>query len=184
MPLPDQPLTVVADRVKAARQALAPWQHLSVLLPAGYRAGVVVQPTADQARMMVYLAVINGARGVWWYALRSPGFRLADTELWKSFKRLNEETAALGAAVVGGTETALQSDNARMQSAAWRMEDKVQIAVANPDSGPQTATLKLEGACEKAEIVKGIGQAEVKDGAVQVMLRPGQAVLIAVSKAK
>ena len=35
MPLPDQPLTLVSDRVKAARQALAPWQHLAVVLPAG-----------------------------------------------------------------------------------------------------------------------------------------------------
>ena len=134
--------------------------------------------------MMVYLAVINGARGVWWYALRSPGFRLADTELWKSFKRLNEETAALGAAVAGGVEAALQSDNAKVQAAAWRGGEKVQIAVANPGSEAQTAMLKLEGACEKAEIVKGIGQVEAKDGAVQVMLRPGQAVLIAVSTGK
>ncbi|MBU0611721.1 MAG: hypothetical protein KKI08_27840, partial [Armatimonadetes bacterium] len=177
-PLPDEPLTLVADRVRAARQALAPWQHLSVVLPAGYRAGAVVQPTLDQARLMVYLAVIAGAKGVWWYAFKSPGYDLVESELWKQFGKLNEETAALGEAVTGGAETPLQSDNAKLQAGAWRSGDKLKIAVANPTPEAQTAVLKLEAQIAKAEVSRGGGQVAVRDGAVAVTLKPGEVGLI------
>jgi len=134
--------------------------------------------------MMAYLAVLSGARGVWWYALRSPGYDLTKADLWGQFARLNEEIAALGAAAVGGADVTLQSDNPKLYAAAWRAGDKVKLAVANPQAEPQTATVKAEAALAAAETTRGSGTFEVKDGALQVTLQPGEAALVTATAAK
>lgn len=182
-PLPGRELTLVSDRVEAAHKALAPWQHLSALLQAGWIPGGSNQPTLAQARLMVYLAVIHGARGIWWYALRDPDWKLADTKLWADFRRLNDETAALGAVVIEGADTPVQSDNTTLHVAAWKKGDGVRLAIANPDAAGQTALLKLPDAIAKVEIAQGQTQVEVKNGAIQITIPAGEAALLSCAMA-
>lgn len=180
-PLPDQPLRLIAERARQARSALQPWQHLSVLLPAGYRSGTAVEPTYAQARTMAYLAIIGGARGIWWYALRDTGWNLMDADLWKHFGELNKEVAAVGAAALRA-EISLQSDNPKLYAAAWEAGEKaVQVAVANSGAEPLAAVLKTEMTLATAEVGQGKAAVEVKDGALQVTVEPGEAALIKVT---
>ena len=178
-PLPGSPMTLVADRVEQAHKALQPWQHLSALLQAGWLPGGGNQPTLQQARQMVYLAVIHGARSIWWYALRDPGWKLAETKLWQDFKRLNEETAALGAAVIEGTEATVDNDNPALQMAAWAKGNQIRLAIVNSDAATaQTALVKLPSPVEQAAVSQGDAQVTVKDGAVQVAMPSGGVVLV------
>lgn len=180
-PLPDQPLSLVAERTRRAKACLQPWQHLSALLPAGYRSGAAVEPTYAQARMMAYLAIIGGARGIWWYALRDTGWNLMEADLWKHFRDLNKEVAAVGAAALRA-EISLQSDNPKLYVAAWEAGEKaVQVAVANPGTEPLTALLKTDMAPATAEVGQGKAAVEIKDGALQVTVEPGEAALVKVS---
>jgi hypothetical protein len=178
-PLPDSPLALVAERVEQAHKALLPWQHLSALLQAGWLPGGGNQPTLQQARQMVYLAIIHGARSIWWYALRDPGWRLTETKLWPDFKRLNAETAALGAAVIEGSEATVESDNPALQMAAWAKGNQVRLAVVNPSAAAaQTAQVKLASPVELAAVSQGDAQVTVKDGVVQMAVGGGEAALI------
>lgn len=183
-PVPGQPLTVVSDRISAARKALLPWQHLSVLLQAGWLPGDANQPSFDQARAMVYLAVINGAQGVYWYSFRDPGWQLVESPLWERFSELNAETATLGALAVSGTRSPLENDNAKLQTAAFSAGDGIQVMMVNPTAEAQSATLKLAQPAAKTEITSGKANLEIKEGALAVTLEPLGAALVAVETAK
>jgi hypothetical protein len=180
-PLPDKPLTLISDRVSRARSALQPWQHLSVVLQAGWLPGNANQPSFDQARAMVYLAIINGAQGISWYALNDPGFKLTDSPLWGKFDQLNQETARLGGIALNGQPAQLQNDNPKLQAAAWAEGKGFDLMMVNPEATAQTATFKLPQAATKAEIAKGKGIVEVKDGALAVTIEAGQAALVTIS---
>lgn len=183
-PVPGKPLALVAERVAAARKVMQPWQHLSVLLQAGWLPNAGNQPTLAQARVMVYLAVMNGAQGIYWYSLRDPGWQLSESPLWEKFKELNEETAALGALAMSGPKLALSSDNAKLQAAAWSLGEGAQLALCNPEGEAQAAVVKLPQAVAKVTVTKGSADIEIKDGALTVKLEPTQAALVTVEVAK
>lgn len=103
-PLPDRPLGLVASSIRSARQAAEPWQHTGVSLQAGWLADLSNQPTFDQARTMVFLAILQGAQSIFWYSLHDPGWNLMDTPLWRDFPELNRLTATLAAIVRDGRE--------------------------------------------------------------------------------
>ena len=183
-PVPGQPLTMVAERVAAARKVMQPWQHLSVLLQAGWLPNAGNQPTFEQARVMVYLAVLNGAEGIYWYSLRDPGWQLADSPLWEKFKELNAETARLGQFATGARKLEVTGDNPKLQAAAWSVGDGVQLAVCNPQAEAQTAVLKLPQAAATVTVTNGTADIEIKDGALTVKMGPTQAALVTVEVVK
>ena len=179
-PQPGQGLAMVGGRVAAARKVLQPWQHLSVLLPAGWIPGAANQPSVEQARMMVYLAVINGAQGIYWYSMRDPGWQLSDSPLWEKFGELNEETAGLGTVAMGGARASVEGDNPKLQMAAWGGEAEYQLLVANPTAQAQSALIKLPQAATKTTIRKGQADLEIKNGALTLTLQPLQAAWVTV----
>lgn len=183
-PVPSQPLTLVSDRVAAARKALQPWQHLSVLLQAGWLPNGGNQPSLQQARVMVYLALLNGAQGLYWYSFRDPGWQLADSPLWEKFKALNTETARLGQIILTGQKQPLDNDNEKLQAAVWKVGEQAQLLLCNPGAEAQTATLKLPTAAAEVTITNGTADIEIKEGALQVKLGPTEAVLATVQPVK
>ncbi|MGE5531655.1 MAG: hypothetical protein ACM3VW_06025 [Bacteroidota bacterium] len=184
LPIPGQPLTMVSDRVAAARKVLLPWQHLSVLLQAGWLPGAANQPSFDQARAMVYLAVINGAQGIYWYSYRDPGWQLMDSPLWEKFADLNAETAKLGGVAISSVRSAVENDNPKLQAAGFTAGERLQVMMVNPTAEAQTATLKLAKPAAKTEITSGKATLEIKEGALAVTLEPLGAALVAVETAK
>ena len=95
-PLPDKPLTMVSAHCACAQRSLQPWQGLVAALQAGWQSGRWNQPTLEQAREMVRLALANGATGLYWYAFRDPGWGLEETPLWGQFPELNALAHATG----------------------------------------------------------------------------------------
>lgn len=177
-----QSLATLSDCLAQAQKALQPWQHLSVLLPAGYRAGEIVQPTPGQARLMAYLAIIGGAKGIWWYALRDSDWKLMDTELWPFLKQLNSEISALGKAAINSIRIAEDGENPKLKKAVWRHNHKLFVAVANPEEETQADVLKLgEAIGSEIKIEQGPVQAEIQEGKLHISLPAREAGWLTIS---
>lgn len=175
-PLPRNPLTQVSDTVRAAKTVLRPWQHLTAVLQCGWvmdRDKPANQPTYEQALCMVHLALINGARGIFWYSMHDPGWDLSKTPLWERIKELNSETARLGELVITGEPLPpVTVDNNDIQAAAWELDGRTQVLVTNPTPEPRVATLTLGQGVEGCELLHGEGEVEMAGDAVKVSL-PG-----------
>ena len=173
-PLPRNPLTQVSDTVKAAKSVLRPWQNLTAVLQCGWlmdKDKPANQPTYDQALSMVYLSLINGAKGIFWYSMHDPGWDLSKTPLWARMKELNIETARMGRLVtVGEPLPAVAVDNKDVQAAAWQLEGLTQILVTNPTEKPQTAALKLTREVAKCKCLQGSAETKVVNRAVEITL--------------
>ena len=63
-PVPGKPLTQVFDFCKRTHRAMEPWQNLTCVVQCGWTRDLKTQPTFAQARSMVYLALIGGAKGI------------------------------------------------------------------------------------------------------------------------
>jgi len=175
-PIPRNPLTQVSDTVKAAVAVKQPWQHVTAVLQCGWVSNTdgspANQPTYDQALCMVYLAVIQGAKGIGWYSMHDPGWDLSKTPLWARFKELNEATARLGEIVLSDEPLAAQVTGEMVQAGAWRHEGRTCLLVTNPDKEARTAVVKLDQPVAACESVTGPVDARVVEGAVQISLPP------------
>lgn len=178
---PGEPLVSVGERVAAAKGVLEPWQNLTVLLSAGWRADPATQPTFAQARAMLYLALINGARGVFWYAYRDPGWSLAQTPLWERFKEINEETKQLSAPLLGGTKVegpALEPADSGVQMLSLDYGGKRYVLLANPTNETVRVTVDTGLKLDAAPCLRG-RPAEVQEGKVVLELPgPGAETLV------
>ena len=147
-PLPSKPLNMVANQVALVRQGLEPWQNLTAVLQCGWRPDPSLdnpsnQPNKAQARSMVYLSLINGAKGIFWYSYREKGiWNLPDTPLWEDFPEINAETAWLGEIVTKGEPLEdYRLVEGEVQYACWKYKDKVYVLATN--SSNDSAKLKV-----------------------------------------
>jgi len=154
-PIPRQPLTMVSDWVDTAMAGLEPWQNLTAVLQSGWTHTPFNQPTPEQTRCMVYLALIHGAKGIFWYSFRDPGWRLEETPLWEHFPAINAETLELSRPVMLGEaapDVKVTSPEDVVHWRAWRHEGKVYLMLANPGAEPVTATVDPGGACAVCDL--------------------------------
>lgn len=173
-PLPNQPLTLVSDSTARARETLAPWQNLTAVLQAGWIREPLNQPSFAQARVMLYLALVNGAKGIFWYSFRDPGWRLDETPLWGRFADINRETAQLAQPIMLGSEPegiAVEADGEGLQWMAREHEGKTYVMLVNPGDTPLRVTISPAGAVTQAPCVHG-PPAEIADNKVTLEL-PG-----------
>jgi hypothetical protein len=182
-PIPGNPLTMVSDLTRQARQVMQPWQNLTVVLQAGWVADPMNQPTFAQARAMLYLALINGAKGIAWYSFRDPGWELSRTPLWERFQEINEETNQLAAPVLRGKPApgvTVEADK-ELQWMVRVVDKRLYVLMANPVERPITATITLgqEGKVrtlsgERVEIGGGQAKLEIPGpGAETVIVEEG-----------
>ncbi len=149
-PIPRYPLTMVSDWVDTATAGLEPWQNLTAVLQCGWTHHPFNQPTPEQARCMVYLALIHGAKGIFWYSFRDPGWRLEETPLWEHFPAINAETLELSRPVMSGEPDAqvkVSSPDDVVHWRAWRYDGKTWLLLANPGEEPVTARVTPGGQC-------------------------------------
>jgi len=144
-PLPRFPITQVSDMAKGAKDLMQPWQNLSIVLQSGWMADLSNQPSVAQARSMVYLALINGAKGIWWYSMRDPGWDLTKTPLWPHMKEINAEVKVLSAPLMLGENVPIKISNSNVQASARKYQGKLYIMVTNPTDGKSDATITVPG---------------------------------------
>jgi len=143
-PVPKAPLTNIAAYAQTTMKHKEPWQPFIFVVQCGWTPDMATMPTVAQARSMVYLALIEGAKGIFWYSMYDPGWDLTKTKFWPEMKAINAEIKTLSQPLMLGEEVkGIESDNNKVYFNAWRHEGKVYLLVTNPESEAGNITLKL-----------------------------------------
>jgi len=109
-PIPHRPLSVVSESVRAAREAVRDQKPVWAIIQAfnwmdvsqeAQRIGWARWPTYAEERCMVYLAVINGAKGMLFY--RYGGHGKHDPNNWRALKRVAAELKELSPILLSRT---------------------------------------------------------------------------------
>ena len=144
-PVPGQALTQVLDFCRRARREMEPWQNLTYVVQCGWTQDLKTQPTFAQARAMVYLALIGGAKGIFWYSRREDdGWDLTATPLWPRMKEINAEIASLAGPVMAGLDVPeIRCSAPGVAFAGKRHLDKLYLLATNPADAPVEAVFTL-----------------------------------------
>jgi hypothetical protein len=149
-PVPSRPLTDVYDFCRKAKNAKAPWQPLIFVVQCGWTSDLKTQPTYSQARAMVYLAIIGGAKGISWYSRQETDqagnvvWDLTTSPLWPRLKEINSEIQALALPILLGEEVVgISSGLSGVYAAGKRWQDKLYLLVSNPGEASVAAVFTL-----------------------------------------
>ena len=144
-PVPGRPLTQVLDFCKRTRRAMEPWQNLTYVVQCGWTRDLKTQPTFAQARSMVYLALIGGAKGIFWYSRQEKdGWDLTATPLWPRLGEINAEIASLSAPVMLGRDVpGIRCSAHGVHFTGRRHMDKLYLLATNPAAAPADAIFTL-----------------------------------------
>jgi hypothetical protein len=163
-PVPDKPLTDVYDFCRKAAAAKAPWQTLIFVLQCGWTPDLKTQPSFDQARAMVYLALIGGAKGISWYSRQEIDesrhkrtWDLTTSPLWPRMKQINREVQSLAPPILLGEEVAgIKSSAPAVYVSCRSWQEKLYLLVCNPSDRPVETALSLPDGIH-LESVRGTG---------------------------
>jgi len=144
-PIPGTALTRVADFTRiAVRDKAAPWQNVSFVLQCGWKPDLSNQPTVAQARSMVYLALIEGAKGIWWYSMYDPKWDITQTPLWPHLKEINAEIKVLSEPLMlGENVSGISCDNTKVLFTARKYKGKTYLLITNPEDAATQVTFRL-----------------------------------------
>lgn len=143
-PLPGGSIAEIYDACVKARAAMLPWQNLTCVLQCGWTPDLKTQPTFRQARAMVYLALIGGAKGISWYSRQDPGWDLTGSPLWPHLKTINAEIGSLAKPLMLGTEVGpIRCNLSGVRLKAMIYEGRLYLLVCNPGEAPAKARIEL-----------------------------------------
>lgn len=166
-PVPGKPLTQVFDFCKRTHRAMEPWQNLTCVVQCGWTRDLKTQPTFAQARSMVYLALIGGAKGIFWYSRQEKdGWDLTATPLWPRLREINAEIASVSAPIMLGLDVPGIRCSARgVYFTGRRHMDKLYLLATNPGDASADAIFTLPVAIHAvaARLARG-SQPLVMDG--------------------
>ena len=110
----------------------------------GWVADLSNQPSVAQARSMVYMALINGAKGIWWYSMHDPGWDLSKSPLWPHMKEINAEIKVLSQPLMlGKVVNGISCDQPKVLFRAVEYQNKTYLLVTNPEKESAQVTFTL-----------------------------------------
>jgi len=144
-PLPGTALTRVSDFTRiAARDKAADWQNISFVVQCGWKPNLSNQPTVQQARSMVYLALIEGAKSIWWYSMYDPKWDLTKSPLWPHLKEINAEIKVLSQPLMlGENVSGITCDNTKVLFTARKYEGRIYLLITNPEDTSTQVKFRL-----------------------------------------
>ncbi|MCE9609379.1 MAG: hypothetical protein K8R23_04035 [Chthoniobacter sp.] len=179
-PVPDRPLTDVLDFCRRTRREMEPWQNLTFVVQCGWTKDLRTQPSFEQARAMVFLALIGGAKGIFWYSRQETnGWDLTTTPLWPRLREINAELAALAEPVLLGVDLPGIACSAATVCFAGKQHDgRLYLLATNPTATPVEAVFTLP-TTTTARVASLAGQPlPLQDRTVRVPLTSNAAVTI------
>jgi hypothetical protein len=149
-PVPSRPLREVFDFCRNAKAVMKAWQPLIYVVQCGWTPDLTTQPTFAQARAMVFLALIGGAKGISWYSRQENDpegkvvWDLTNSPLWRRLKEINLEIQSLASPVLLGEDVAgIKCSASGIYAAGKRWQDKLYLLVCNPNEKPLEAAFTL-----------------------------------------
>lgn len=181
-PVPDRRLTDVLDFCTAASKAKEPWQNLTFVVQCGWTPDLKTQPTFDQARSMVYLALIGGAKGIFWYSRQDPEWDLTTTPLWPRLKEINREIASLATPILRGRNVlGMKCNTTTVPFLTKRYGRAVYLLATNPGNTAQEVILTFPASVRPraARLLGGSQSVTLQNGTARVPLAPvGSATVV------
>ncbi len=146
-PLPGGPLTQVSAFCDAAAKARERWQNLTFVVQCGWTPDLRTQPSFAQARCMVYLALVSGAKGIFWYSRQEDDWDLTKSPLWPRLKEINVEIASLSNPLLLGTDIeGVRCGDAGIHFAAKQYLGKAYLLATNPSPALRDAVFTIPNA--------------------------------------
>lgn len=175
-----RPISEVGEGVRAAIAAVGDekpvWTVLqTVRLPfdeSGYT------PSMVEIRNMAYQAFLSGSKGLGYYALNDPGWKLKQTELWPGFVAFKEELELMGELVKDGTRVT-QHFGDPIQSGVWQLGSEQVIVMLNTSKDVEPASVALEQVGNQIELLHGAVPVQFGswESALETELGPEQALV-------
>lgn len=155
-PVPDQPVTDVSETVGGAVKNIEKDKPVWCI-PQAFdwhvwnegKIGPVHRPTDDEERCMTYLALVNGAKGIIYWAYTSSRYNSSDyPEHWAYMKKLAGEVSSISPVLmtptVGGKLSASAKGGA-LETMVKRVNGDWYVFAVNSATTPCTGSFKLAG---------------------------------------
>jgi len=132
------------------------------------------EPTYKEERAMTYLAIINGAKGVFYYTYGSPGYHIVNSpQHWADVKSIVAELNVLTPVILSPIERSIKLDdgnnNRSIEFTARYYRNKTFLFAVNTEEEPVKA--KIIGGFENCKVYGG-DKINVKNGRIEDVFLP------------
>ncbi|NOY79919.1 MAG: hypothetical protein GXP31_02825 [Kiritimatiellaeota bacterium] len=159
-PVPNQPLTRVAETVDLVRNAFPPGTPIWCVPQAfGGGEGWGREPTPEEARCMTYLAILHGATGIQYFIRRPPMNNPFTGALWGEIRRMACEVRELTPVLLSlepRPTAVVDTATGSVEAAAWRLGGRVWVLCVNTRNRPTEFSVRcpaLKPAAGRAEVL-------------------------------
>ncbi len=159
-PIPNQPVTRVAQTLDSVRAALPPGMPLWCVPQAfGGGEGWGREPTPEEERCMTYLAILHGATGIQYFIRRPPMNNPFTGALWGEIRRMASEIRELTPLLLSPSprpEVRVTAPAVGVEAAAYRRSRQVLILVVNTRNAPTSFSVRGTGispAVDRAQVL-------------------------------
>jgi len=142
-PIPNRSVTMVSDWTDSLNRAVDYGMPLWIVPQAfGGGEGWAREPSAQEERVMTYLALIHDATGIQYFVRRAPIGNPISPSLWSECRRLALEAAELTPFLLSHEpRPAASCESASVHVAAWRDRGQVLVLAANGENRPADVRL-------------------------------------------
>ncbi|GAA3407582.1 carboxypeptidase regulatory-like domain-containing protein [Paenibacillus hodogayensis] len=139
-----QPISAVGKSVRLARAAVDDAKPIWTVLQTFRLANTVYDylPTIDQVRNMAYQSVLAGGKGLAYYSITDPGWKLQQSELWPGLVQFKSELGLIGELVTQGAKIDEHIGN-DVQWGIWERGSERYAVAINLTKQNQTAALPI-----------------------------------------
>ena len=129
--------------------------------------------TPEQTRSLAYIALIKGAKGLWWYSFVDKGSWDVRSvpSIWTTFKGLNAELNELAPLILTGKKTVLKNESAEpgILGALWESPERTVLVAVNPEKKAAEVQFSVSGK-KAAELFADDAEYPVKSGKLKFEL--------------
>ncbi len=145
-PIPGGPVTAVVDYIERIRKDTGDRLPMWVVPQAfGGGEGWSREPSRQEERVMTYLGLIHGARGVQYFIRRPPLANPSSPDLWSECRRLMLELSQLTPALCSDEEAPkVTCAQPEVHVAAFKERGAVTILAANTENRPMPLDITLD----------------------------------------
>lgn len=129
--------------------------------------------TPEQTRSLAYIALISGAKGLWWYSFIDKGSWDVRSvpSIWSTFKGLNAELNELAPLILTGKRTVLKNESAErgILCALWESPKRTVLVAVNMEKKAAAVQFSVSGK-KAAELFADDAEYPVDSGKVKFEL--------------
>jgi len=176
----NQPISAVGDGVRKAIADVDNTKHVWTVLQTFKLDGTIWNylPTIDQLRNMAYQAFLAGSKGLGYYSINDPGWKLRESALWPGLVDFKDELALIGDLVSTGNKAAEHIGSDVQWAIYTKGQERYAVAI-NLTNQTQTATLPFAQAGNQVELLYGAAPEKSNnwEQALSVSLGPEQTLV-------